>query len=90
MYQNCRTTYFFHLCVTLKGQFIVIINIGELALRHVDSAFGNIIDLTLLEDLVKGINLVIEPRSTNLAALVEEIDREKPALTLRIMPSFDF
>lgn len=83
-------TYFFHVRITFKSQFVVVIDVGKLTLCHVDSALGDIIHLALLEELIESINLVIEPGSTDFPSFIEKVDCEEFAFTLLIMPRFDF
>jgi hypothetical protein len=45
--------------------------------------------LALLEFIVKGIDLVVEPRCADLAGFIEEVDGEKTALAALIMPLLD-
>lgn len=81
--------YLLNLGITLESQLVLVIDIGELTFRHVDSTFGDVIHLTFLKHLVESFNLFIEPRGTDLAGFVEKGDRKKSAFTLRVVPCFD-
>lgn len=81
--------YFLNLGFTLEGQFVVVIDVGELTFRQVDSAFGDEIHLAFLQHLVKSFDLITETRGTDLGGFVEKGNRKKSALTPSIVPGFD-
>lgn len=60
-------TYKIDLRVTLDDEFVVVLDVGELLLGHVNLSVRNEVDLALLDHLVVFIHLLGESRGLDLA-----------------------
>jgi hypothetical protein len=87
--------------VSFEHQFVLVVDVGELFLGDIDSAFRYKVDLSLLkfegrdyvsffEFVVEGVDLVVESCGADFPGFIKEIDGEQTALSTLIMPLFDF
>ena len=79
-----------HHCVLFKREFVVVIQVFELLLCHLDPAGTcDVVDSALLENLVQHIALVVEPCTTDLATFIKQVDAEQPAFSVFVVPRFN-
>lgn len=81
-------THLLNLGIALELQLILIGEVAELLLGNDDLGLGDVINLALLQQIIKLVDLITEPRRANLAALIEEIDREELSGRSGLAPVF--
>ncbi|KAI3485380.1 hypothetical protein L1887_51354 [Cichorium endivia] len=63
--------------------------VAELLLGNVDARLGDEVDVVLLQHRVEAVDGVVEARRLDLAAVVEQVDREELALAALVRPVAD-
>lgn len=83
-------THLFHHCIPLKGQLIVVVQVRELFLRHLNPTGAcDVVDSPFSKHFIQLITLVVEACASDLSALIKQIDTEQFAFSIFVVPSLD-
>lgn len=73
--------------IFLKSKLIVVVEIGELLLGNLyTTRTRDVIDTSLLKEVIEGITLIVETSGTNFTTVVQQIDTEQFALAIFVVP----
>lgn len=85
-----RGAHLFHHGISFEHEFVVVVQIRKLLLRQLDPTWArDIVDSTLLKNIIERIALEIKTCGTDLAALVQQIHAEQLPVATFIMPRLD-
>lgn len=71
------TAHLLYQCISFERELVVVVQVRKLLLRHLDSTRTcDVVDSTLLKEVVECITLIIEPCAPNFATLIKKIDAE--------------